>query len=104
MSSRTSRGARAFILDMAVVFAAQVLTRLRGLLTMPLIIRGLGTDAFGTWSQTLAFTILVTAIVGLSLHHSLIRAIAADRSRAGAEKLNAGELTWCELRDLMTGG
>ena len=26
-----------------------------------------------------------------------------DRSRAGAENLNAGELTWCELRDLMTG-
>ncbi|NUP07111.1 MAG: oligosaccharide flippase family protein [Polyangiaceae bacterium] len=79
-----SRGARAFILDTAVVFAAQVLTKLRGLITMPLIIRGLGTDAFGTWSQILAFTVLVTAIAGLSLHHSLIRFIAANRERAGA--------------------
>jgi len=77
------RGARAFLADTAFVFGAQVLTKLRGLLTMPLLIRGLGTDAFGTWSQTLAFTFLVTAIVGLNLHHSLIRFIAADRLAAG---------------------
>lgn len=77
------RGARAFLADTAFVFAAQVLTKLRGLLTMPLVIRGLGTEAFGTWSQTLAFTMLVMAVVGLNLHHSLIRFIAADRSVAG---------------------
>ncbi len=73
------------MLDTLFVFGAQLLTKLRGLLLMPLLIRGLGTEAFGTWSQVLAFTVLVSAIVGLNLHHSLIRFIAAspkDASRS----------------------
>lgn len=70
--------------DTAVVFAAQVLSKLRGLITLPLLVRGLGTEAYGTWTQTIAFTILVTALVGLNLHLSLIRFIAAEREKAGA--------------------
>lgn len=73
----TRSGARVFVVDTVFVFVAQLLGKLRGLLTMPLLIKGLGTDAYGTWSQILAFTVLVTAIVGLNLHHSLIRFVAA---------------------------
>jgi O-antigen/teichoic acid export membrane protein len=78
-----AQSARFFLGDTAVVFGAQVLTKLRGLITLPLLVRGLGTEAFGTWSQTLAFTVLVTAIVGLNLHLSLIRFVASDRTKAG---------------------
>lgn len=75
--------ARVFVRDTVFVFGAQLLTKLRGLMMMPLIIRGLGTEAFGVWSQILAFTVLASGIVGLNLHLSLIRAIAQDRRRAG---------------------
>lgn len=74
--------ARTFLVDTVFVFGAQVLSKLRGLLLMPLLIHGLGVDTFGTWSQLLAFTVLVCAITGLNLHHSLIRFIAATPKEA----------------------
>lgn len=80
--SNARADARTFLIDTVFVFGAQILSKLRGLLMMPLLIHGLGVDTFGTWSQLLAFTVLVCAITGLNLHHSLIRFIAATPSDA----------------------
>lgn len=75
-------GLREFLIDNAVVAGAQLLTKLRGVLTLPLIVQSLGTASYGIWSQVLAFVGFAAAIVGWNLHLPLIRTIAADRERA----------------------
>ncbi len=69
-SRSTSGGARTFILDTVVVFIAQLLNKLRGLLLLPLLVRGLGT------------TVLFWAIVGFNLHLSLMKAVASTPDEA----------------------
>lgn len=116
--SNARADARTFLIDTVFVFGAQILSKLRGLLMMPLLIHGLGVDTFGTWSQLLAFTVLVCAITGLNLHHSLIRFIAAtpaDAAKAYATTLSAiivvtalvcaliGSAATAGLRELLVG-
>src|ERR1044072_3209554 len=49
-----AEGARTFVFDTAVVAAAQLLLKLRGLVTIPLIVKVLGTAEDGGWGPTLA--------------------------------------------------
>lgn len=76
------RAAREFVVDTIVVAATQVLLKLRALVTLPLIVRLLGTAAYGIWSQTISFVSLSAALLGGNLHLPLVRFIAADGSRA----------------------
>jgi O-antigen/teichoic acid export membrane protein len=75
-------GAREFAIDTIVVAVTQLLLKLRGLVTLPLIVKLLGTGAYGIWSQVLAFVTFVGALLSVNLHIPLVRFIAADRSRA----------------------
>jgi O-antigen/teichoic acid export membrane protein len=78
------KGARAFAHDTAVVAAAQLLLKLRALVTIPLIVKGLGTAEYGVWVQTLALVDFSSSIVGASLHHPLVRFLseAPERGRS----------------------
>lgn len=76
------RGLREFIADNVIVALAMLIAKLRGFVTLPLIVSALGTAGYGTWSQILAFTTLMQAIVGFNLHLPLIRFIAQDKKEA----------------------
>lgn len=86
MSNRDQRrsGRRHFLLDNAVVFVANILTRLRGLLVLPMIVGTLGSAAYGTWTQSLTFAALASAVLGLSFHLALVRLAAAPDADRGA--------------------
>lgn len=74
-------GARAFVLDTAVVAAAQLLLKLRGLVAIPLIVKMLGTAEYGVWVQTLALLEMASAVVGANLHHPLVRFLSESPER-----------------------
>lgn len=76
------RGFREFVADNVIVSLALVIGKLRGIVTLPLIVGTLGTAGYGIWSQILAGITFLTFIVCWNLHLPLIRFIAADRSRA----------------------
>jgi O-antigen/teichoic acid export membrane protein len=76
------RGLREFIADNIIVSVALLLAKLRGIITLPLIVATIGTAGFGVWSQILAYVTFLTVIVSWNLHLPLIRFIAADRSQA----------------------
>jgi O-antigen/teichoic acid export membrane protein len=78
------RGGRAFLIDNVVVFGAQLINTLRGILLLPLLVKGLGTAAFGVWSQSLAFATFATAVLGLNIHQSLVRFMADEKTKSGA--------------------
>jgi O-antigen/teichoic acid export membrane protein len=73
--------AREFAIDTVVVALTQLLLRARGLVLLPVIVKVLGTAAYGTWAQVIAFVLFVGAIVALNLHLPLVREIAADSRR-----------------------
>jgi O-antigen/teichoic acid export membrane protein len=74
-------GARAFALDTAVVAAAQLLLKLRGLVTIPLIVKVLGTAEYGVWVQTLALVDFSSSILAANLHHPLVRFLSESPER-----------------------
>ncbi|MBK8252329.1 MAG: polysaccharide biosynthesis protein [Polyangiaceae bacterium] len=71
-----------FLADNAIVSIALLIGKLRGIVTLPLIVGAIGTAGYGTWAQILAFTTLLSVIISWNLHLPLIRFIAADRSKA----------------------
>src|SRR3954465_456067 len=74
-------GARTFALDTAVVAAAQLLLKLRGLVAIPLIVKVLGTAEYGVWVQTLALVDFSSSVVGANLHHPLVRFLSESPER-----------------------
>src|SRR2546422_8937162 len=79
----TSRGQHSgFVIDTVAAAITQLLLRLRALITLPLIVRLLGTAEYGIWAQVLAFVGLASTIVGLNLHIPLIRFVSAERARS----------------------
>src|SRR3954453_17073838 len=74
-------GARTFALDTAVVAAAQLLLKLRGLVAIPLIVKVLGTAEYGVWVQTLALVDISSSVVGANLHHPLVRFLSESPER-----------------------
>ena len=76
------RGVREFVVDNAIVALAMLIAKLRGILTLPLIVSAIGTAGYGVWSQILAFVTLLASIVSWNLHLPLVRFIAADRRSA----------------------
>lgn len=76
------RGLREFVADNAIVALALLLSKLRGILTLPLIVGTIGTAGYGVWSQLLAFVTLMAFVVCWNLHLPLIRFIAAKKSEA----------------------
>lgn len=73
---------RAFAIDTAVVAVTQLIVRLRGLVLLPLMVKTLGTAAYGAWAQVGAFAMFLSALVCLNMHLPLVREIAADHARA----------------------
>ena len=76
------RGVREFVVDNAIVALAMLIAKLRGIITLPLIVGAIGTAGYGVWSQILAFVTLLASIVSWNLHLPLVRFIAADRKSA----------------------
>jgi O-antigen/teichoic acid export membrane protein len=76
---RRSRDSRNFLIDTGVVALTQLLLKLKGVVTLPLIAQTLGTAQYGIWAQVLAFVTLVSSICNGNLHLPLIRFIAEDR-------------------------
>lgn len=76
------RGLREFVFDNAIVALALVIGKLRGIVTLPLIVGTIGTEGYGLWSQILAYVTFLAFLVCWNLHLPLIRFIAADRSAA----------------------
>ena len=80
-AATASRGARAFVLDTAIIAAAQLLLKLRGLVAIPLIVKVLGTAEYGVWVQTLALVDFSSSVVGANLHHPLVRFLSESPER-----------------------
>lgn len=76
------RGLREFIADNVIVSLALVIGKLRGIVTLPLIVGTIGTAGYGIWSQILAYITFLGLIICWNLHLPLIRFIAADRAKA----------------------
>jgi len=47
--------------------------------TLPLIVRGLGTESYGIWAQVLALIALLGSAAGANLHIPLVRFVSEDR-------------------------
>lgn len=73
--------ARAFVADVGALGVLQVLMRLQGLVLLPVISRGFGTEAYGIWSQFFVATQLVSILVSLSLDDPLVRFVSGARTR-----------------------
>jgi O-antigen/teichoic acid export membrane protein len=71
-----SGGPREFIADNVIVAAAQVLGKLRGIVTLPLIVKSMGAAGYGVWSQVLTFSNVAVAVFGFSLHIPLVRLLS----------------------------
>ena len=80
-SAPPASGAREFVLDTAVVAAAQFLLKFRGLIAIPLIVKILGTAQYGVWVQTLALIDFSASLAGLNLYHPLVRFLAEKPAR-----------------------
>src|SRR5437667_6836431 len=71
-----------FVIDTLAAGVTQLLLRLRGLITLPLIAKLLGTAEYGIWAQVLAFIALTSSVVGLNLHIPMVRFVSAERQRS----------------------
>jgi O-antigen/teichoic acid export membrane protein len=73
-----AREARTFAFDTLIVLVTQGIMKLRALATLPLIVKLLGTENYGIWSQTLTFASVASALFLFNLHLPLVRRVAAD--------------------------
>jgi O-antigen/teichoic acid export membrane protein len=80
-STVAATGAREFVADTAVVAIAQFLLKLRAVVTIPLIVKALGTAEYGVWVQTLALVDFAGSIVGVNLYHPLVRFLSESPER-----------------------
>jgi O-antigen/teichoic acid export membrane protein len=69
-------GGREFVQDTALIAVTQLLLKVRGLITIPLIVKVLGTAQYGVWVQTLALVDFSSSLVGFNLYHPLVRFLA----------------------------
>ena len=83
MAEAGKGGVRDFVLDNLVVAVAQLLMKLRALLALPLIVKTLGTEGFGLWSQVLSVVTFGGAVLGANLHLPLVRFIAGKTEDPG---------------------
>jgi O-antigen/teichoic acid export membrane protein len=83
VSSLSPQSIRAFVTDIGVLGALQVLLRVQGLVVLPILSRGFGVEAYGIWTQFFVTLTLLSTIVSLSLDDPLIRFVA------GAQTLDA---------------
>ncbi len=80
--SQKKRGLKEFALDNVIVLFAMLLNKLRGIVTLPLLVTTIGTAGYGLWSQIIAYTTFLGLVLSWNLHIPLIRYIAADRKAA----------------------
>lgn len=64
---------RAFLKDNLIVFATQILGKLKGIIVLPILVKGMGVDQYGVWVQILAFSSLAMALIAMNLHLPLLR-------------------------------
>ena len=76
------RGLREYVADNIIVLLAMLLNKLRGIVTLPLIVGTIGTAGYGLWSQLIAYVTFLAVVLSWNLHLPLIRFIAADRRSA----------------------
>ncbi len=67
--------------DIGVLGVLQALTRLRGLILLPVIARLLGTGAYGVWTQSLVMVNIGSLVVDMQLHTALVRFISGSDDR-----------------------
>jgi O-antigen/teichoic acid export membrane protein len=71
--------------DVAIVGIANVILQLRGLLLLPIIVKTLGIEAYGVWSQLTLALVFLESIFGLNLHVALIRFVAGQTTSEASE-------------------
>lgn len=76
------RGLREYVADNIIVLLAMLFNKLRGIVTLPLIVGTIGTAGYGLWSQIIAYVTFLAVVLSWNLHLPLIRFIAADRPAA----------------------
>jgi O-antigen/teichoic acid export membrane protein len=78
-----AKEARTFAADTLIVAFTQGIGKLRALITLPLVVKLLGTEGYGLWSQTFTFASVAGTVFMLNLHLPLVRFVAGDPSGAG---------------------
>ena len=68
--------------DVGVLGVFRVLARLRGLILLPIIARGLGAAAYGAWTQSLVAVTIGGSIVLMQLDVAVVRFVSGTDSRS----------------------
>lgn len=64
---------RAFVKDNVIVFVTQIFGKLKGIIVLPMLVKGMGVEQYGVWVQILSFSSLAMALIAMNLHLPLLR-------------------------------
>lgn len=75
--------AQAYASDIGVLGVLRALSRLRGLILLPIIARGMGAATYGVWTQSLVFVTVGMSVILMQFDRALVRFVSGtdDRSR-----------------------
>lgn len=82
--SRSPPGSRlsvTYATDLGVLGILQVVSRLRGLILLPVIVNSMGTASYGVWTQSLVVVIVGSAVIGFQLPAALVRFVSGTSSQ-----------------------
>lgn len=68
--------------NIGVLGVLRALSRLRGLVLLPIIAKGLGPGIYGAWTQSLVAVNLGSSIIDFQLHSAVVRFVAGTEDRA----------------------
>lgn len=71
-----------YVSDVGVLGLFRALTRLRGLILLPIIARILGAATYGAWTQSLVVVFIGTSIVLMQLDVALVRFVSGSNDKA----------------------
>jgi O-antigen/teichoic acid export membrane protein len=87
---RRAGGPREFVADNIIVAVAQVIGKLRGIVTLPLIVSSMGAASYGVWSQVLSFFNVAVAVLGFGLHIPLVRLLSESYAKVEETSTSLG--------------
>ncbi len=73
--------AASYASDVGVLGILQAVSRLRGLILLPVIAGLMGTAAYGVWTQSLLVVAMGSAVIGMQLPAALVRFVSGGQTR-----------------------
>lgn len=79
--------ARAYASDIGVLGVLRGLSRLRGLILLPIIARSLGPSVYGAWTQSLVAVAVGSSLVLVQVDTALVRFVSGTNDRAEQQRI-----------------